>query len=144
MSDVSNMPGEKKRSSAFIIPSDVDESHCPKRIRSSEPDVKVIVGGEEFYHYGVSLSFASEYFDTMLSSSMKEGETQVIEFPDKVPKEWEMLYQFFDRTVLPTTELNDEGYLNLLPWFSELRIMEGLNRCESIMNGRIYNLRKDL
>lgn len=140
MSDVSDMTTEKKRSSSFITPADVDKEHCPKRIRSAEPDVKVIVGGEAFYHYGVLLSLASEYFDSMLSSDMIEGETKVVEVPDKDPKEWRQLFQFFDsRTSAPGGELTEEDYryIKLLPWFSELRIKEGLNHCDVILKDRI-------
>lgn len=139
------MSTEKKRPIEFVIPSDVDETHCPKRLCSMDPDVKVVVGGEVFYHYGVTLSFASEYFDTMLGSSMKEGETRVVEFPDKNAGEWRQLYQWFiDRTKVPAKDLTDREYLNLLPWFSELRMMEGLNRCHKIMKEKLLKQEANL
>lgn len=124
------MFNEKKRSSAFVIPSDVDEEHCPKRLRSADPDVKVVVGGEAFYHYSMVLSCGSEYFDTMLSSDMKEGQAKVVEFPDKSPGEWRRVFEFFGPTVA-AKELTDEDCRTLLPWFSELRMTVGLSRCDN-------------
>ena len=67
-------------------------------IRSQAPDVTVLIGSgdskQKFKCYKVMLSFASEYLDAMLSSSMKEGEMNVIEFPDKDPEEWKLFYDF--------------------------------------------------
>ena len=72
----------------------------PKRVRSQPPDVAVAVGqGDskvEFECYGTLLSFASEVFDTMLSTNMKEKETNRIELPHKKPQEWEMFYDFIE------------------------------------------------
>ena len=45
----------------------------------------------EYPCYRVVLSLASEYFDTMLSNSMRENETSKISFPDKDPNEWDNL-----------------------------------------------------
>ena len=80
-----------------------------KRIRSMPNDVTVVVGaGEnqqefECYNYKVVLSIASPYLDAMLSNEMVENSTSRIEFPDKDPEEWKILYGYMTRD----TDINE-------------------------------------
>ena len=72
-----------------------------KIIRSMPPDVTVVVGTgdnqQEFECYKVVLSFASPYLDAMLSTDMVENSTSRIEFPDKDPEEWKIIYGYMTR-----------------------------------------------
>jgi len=62
------------------------------------PDVTVVVGTgdnqQEFECYKTVLSFASQYLDAMLSNDMVENNNSRIEFPDKDPDEWEIVYGY--------------------------------------------------
>ena len=65
-----------------------------KKLRSYTADVIVQVGKDkdmkEFTVDGYCLSRASpEYFDTMLSSNMREGVTKTISFPEMESSVWE-------------------------------------------------------
>lgn len=57
----------------------------PKKIRSQSPDVTVIVGKgdnmQAFECYKIVLSFASPFFDAMLSVEMAEKNASRIELP---------------------------------------------------------------
>lgn len=123
-------PGTKRTSKA----SEVEK--CFKRIRSAEPDVKVIVGGKVFLHYSQELALNSEYFDAMLSSDMKEGQTKVIEFPDKSPYYWEKVYKFMSNPAA-VADFEHANIRELIPWFSELRMTEWFNRCDIFMDKAI-------
>lgn len=116
---------------------------CIKRITSQEPDVTIIVGSgknkKEFQSYGVILAASSPYFDAMLSSGMREGETRRIEFPDKDPEEWTLVMQCMDpanATLLPDHEqspLDKTNAAELVPWFHELQMDNYLSKCDSIL-----------
>lgn len=110
----------RKQESAFVMPDDVDDVHCPKKLRSSQPDVKVVVGGESFYHYSSIFCNCSDYFDAMLASNMKEGATKAIEFPDMYPDEWKHVYHFFEPAAATHVDIDVESISMLVPWFSEL------------------------
>ena len=71
-----------------------------KRLRSSDPDLQVILGsGEEktvqWYH-SQTLASKSKYIDTMLAVPMREREDRVISFPDIKPDVWAKMMKFLD------------------------------------------------
>eukprot|EP00578_Thalassiosira_sp_NH16_P024590 CAMPEP_0181091424 /NCGR_PEP_ID=MMETSP1071-20121207/8392_1 /TAXON_ID=35127 /ORGANISM="Thalassiosira sp., Strain NH16" /LENGTH=346 /DNA_ID=CAMNT_0023173565 /DNA_START=519 /DNA_END=1560 /DNA_ORIENTATION=+ len=126
-----------------------------KKIRSQPPDVIVSVGSgktkREFQCYKVILSFASDYLDTMLNSSMKiclrlprydakleheGGDFKPNEFPDKVPEEWEMLYEFIAPQKIgrsrhnSNANINSDNVMTLLPWFHEFQMNDYVRDCD--------------
>jgi hypothetical protein len=72
----------------------------PKRLRSSEPDLQVILGsGDDTssrWCHSLSLALKSKYIDTMLSTPMREQETRTITFPDITPSTWHKMNKFLD------------------------------------------------
>lgn len=122
--------GKRDADAAFEMPPDVDDEHCPKRMRSYEPDVCVIVGGEKFYHYGCILSNCSEYFNALLASNMKEGTTKVIEFKEKDPEEWKMVARFLEPSAAIHVDIPLEDMEVLVKWFSELEMTGFLSFCD--------------
>lgn len=87
-----------------------------------EPDVEVIVGGVSFHHYSFLLCYGCDYFDTMLSSGMSESQNLRIEFPDKNPAEWKLVYPFLEPRSLSTAEnvkITKENAKSVVPWFHE-------------------------
>lgn len=111
-------------------------------VRSQAPDVTVSVGSgdtkQEFKCYKVILSFASDYLDAMLSSSMKEGEMGVIEFPDKDPEEWKLFYDFISPQKIGEASISavisDDNVMILLPWFNEFGINAYLKECDVFLS----------
>lgn len=129
-----------------LLPSEIrvagEDEHCPTRLRSSEPDVSVIVGGELFRHYSVILSTCSDYFDAMLSSNMKEGSTKVIEFPDKDPNEWKLVYKFFEPAAASHADLSVHCIEVLAPWMSELGMTGALSCCDRSLHSFIVKYKE--
>ena len=84
-----------------------------KKLRSEPPDVVVMVGSgkkkQKFECHSIILCYASEYFDTILSSSMNESETKQISFPDKDPDEWRLFYSFIEPVSGRNAKLTEVG-----------------------------------
>ena len=112
-----------------------------KRLRSLSPDVIVAVGEgaymQEFECYSVVLCFASSYFDSMLSSGMRESSTKRITFPDKKPEEWKEVYKFMDSRTLRDAKLTKENVKRLIPWFSLFEMTRLLQECDDILKSRV-------
>ena len=123
----------------------------PKRVKSQPPDVVVAVGqGDskvEFECYGTLLSFASEVFDTMLSTNMKEKETHRIELPDKKSQEWEMFYDFIENRnakveARAKSETEERARL-LLPWFHEFQMTALVEECDDVLQKELLSFQKE-
>ena len=69
----------------------------PRILKSSEPDLSVIVGRDDnrrtYQHYSAILATYSEYIDTMLATPMREQESRTITFPDIDPIMWEAIVE---------------------------------------------------
>lgn len=119
-----------------------------KCLRSQEPDVVVVVGSgvkkEEFHCYRLNLSFASEVFDAMFCSGMKENETGKILLPDKDPNEWRLFYEFFDPATVHNARVTDANVETLTPWFHHFQMMRLLENCDEIVCEIIKELNLEL
>eukprot|EP00797_Seminavis_robusta_P004975 Sro1326_g263020.1 n/a (304) ;mRNA; f:14564-15475 len=120
-----------------------EEEDTPRRFKSIDPDVTVVVGGTtEFFHYK-SILCTCDFFDKMLSSSMKESETSKIEFPDGDPEAWLEVYKFLDPFNYIALEqpvsslLTDENVEVLIPWFDYLGMEQHLHLCDQKLHFRI-------
>ena len=71
-----------------------------KKLRSSEPDLKVILGSGDdqsiLWYHSPTLAAKSNYIDTMLAVPMKERNEHVISFPDITTETWEQMMKFID------------------------------------------------
>ncbi|KAK1747797.1 hypothetical protein QTG54_001760 [Skeletonema marinoi] len=120
-----------------------------KKIRSQPPDVIVAVGSgesmQEFHCYRVILSFASDYFDTMLSASMIENETGRIEFTNKDPLMWKKFYSFIDPDKLSVAEthatIDVTTAITFVPWFHEFQMTSFLKKCDVVLAERVEKIR---
>jgi hypothetical protein len=98
-----------------------------------EPDLKVVVGGREFWHYSALLRRASEYFDKMLSSESRESRTGMIVFSDEDPEEWVRFCRYLEpRSIFTaaTLHVNEEDAKDLLPWFHQFGMTNLLQECD--------------
>lgn len=77
---------------------DTVRSSFGRPLKSSEPDLEIVVGKEkEVLHYhSVIMASYSEYIDTMLSTPMKEQDTKTLSFPDIQPREWKKMIAFLE------------------------------------------------
>ncbi|CAB9523022.1 expressed unknown protein [Seminavis robusta] len=108
-------------------------------VRSSlDPDVVIVVGGQEFQEYSQSLRCWSEYFDKALRSrigriSKLEGEeTLYFEFPYRDPKEWQMIVDMM--APMSTKRVNRRNVMRALSWFGELSCPMGLHACDIVIS----------
>ncbi|CAB9506447.1 expressed unknown protein [Seminavis robusta] len=119
---------------------DNDDGPVLKRGRFSiQPDVTVVVGGTEFQESSHALRICSEYFDAALRSGMKESISKRFEFPDKDPKEWELVRSFFEP--FSNAEITATNAHKILPWFDKLGIHKGIERCDPVLSTRRYRCR---
>ena len=88
-----NDSGSLKRSS------DMNAINEPtlKKLQSAEPDLTIVVGGEEFHHYKQILCQACPFIDKALANKMKESSTASrLVFPDRKPNVWRLVYLMLD------------------------------------------------
>ncbi|CAB9507288.1 expressed unknown protein [Seminavis robusta] len=96
-----------------------------------EPDVTILVGHEEYQEYSQALCSWSDYFEKALTSGMRESESKRFEFPDRDPKEWEMIVAMMKP--MTKVKVTDESVFKALSWFAELCSPQGLQESDSIL-----------
>ena len=107
-----------------------------KRLRSSEPDLKVILGsGEEetvqWYH-SQTLASKSKYIDTMLAVPMREREDRVISFPDIKPNVWAKMMKFLDDPIA-SREMNAKDATEVVVFYDKYEFVDGRRLCLHII-----------
>lgn len=109
-----------------------------------DPDVEVLVGNSLFRHHSLILCYASEYFDCMLSSGMQEAQTKRIEFRDKNPDEWRIVYKFFE----PRSHESDAAIKGisttnkfLVQWFHMFNMNKLLVECDDVLSKELTSSR---
>lgn len=122
-------PGSNKRKAD----SEVEKEKAPKQLRGVDHDLMVIVGNQTFYHYSHGLRLASEYFDTMLSMPMQEGQTGVVKFPSRDPSERCVVQRFLDPASARLAQITSRNVEMLVPWFHELQMHYLLAECDGKM-----------
>jgi hypothetical protein len=74
-----------------------------KRLRSSEPDLKISVGTNdetvEYWYHSSVMATHSNYIDTMLATPMQESKTLELSFPDLAPATWDSMMKFLEGPV---------------------------------------------
>jgi hemolysin-activating ACP:hemolysin acyltransferase len=112
----------------------VVETEGPARKKTcirAVPDVTIVVGGVEFKEFGQVLCLWSSYFDTALSSGLRETETKRFEFPDRDPKEWEWIASLM--APMSKERVTVEKLDVALSWFDELCCNGGLEECDKVL-----------
>lgn len=113
------------------------EEREAKMLRSSEPDLKVILGsGDEasvLLYHSQTLASKSKYVDTMLSVPMKERDEYVISFPDISAETWEKMMKFIDDPVA-TRKMDERDALFLVEFYDKYEFGGGRNLCSHIIS----------
>ena len=107
-----------------------------KRLRSSEPDLKIILGsGDDTstqWHHSASLALKSKYIDTMLSTPMREQESRTITFPDISPALWDKMNTFLDDP-LAIRGMKPEDARDVALLYDKYEFTQGCKLCESVL-----------
>ena len=129
---------------------DASDERDAKRLRSSEPDLKVILGsGDEetvqWYH-SQTLASKSKYIDTMLAVPMREREDRVISFPDIEPDVWEKMIKFLDNPIAARC-MNAKDAVEVAVFYDKYEFVDGRELCSLIMmdymrDRSIHNMEK--
>jgi len=116
----------------------------PKKLRSSEPDLKVVLGssggdgggGEvdlvtRWYH-SQTLAAKSRYVDAMLASPMRERETRTISFPDIQATSWDLMMNFLDDPIaIRTMEARD--VMKVAKHYDKYEFCDGRRLCDMVL-----------
>ena len=113
------------------------EEREAKMLRSSEPDLKVILGTGDnesvLLYHSQTLASKSKYVDTMLSVPMKEREEYVISFPDISTETWELMMKFIDDPVA-ARKMDEKDALSLVEFYDKYEFGGGRNLCSHIIS----------
>ena len=118
-------------------PEQVIHQELPRqKLRSAEPDLRVIVGQgdekKEYLCHSVVLASHSVYIDTMLATSMKEKRERVLSFPDLDPTTWESMLKFLTDP-LASRAMTVEDTVELAIAYDKYEFSEGRRYCDFIL-----------
>ena len=128
-----------------------------KSLRMGEPDLEITVkdGDKQkvFHHYSTIMAYNFGFFDSMLSSGMKESESKKVTIEDVDPELFELSLSFLENPKLLATEENVLSVASLYHRFdserglelSELILSDFLNKWKDSTSGRsLTNKEMDL
>lgn len=108
----------------------------PKRLRSSEPDLQVILGSGDdtstHWCHSQSLALKSKYVDAMLSTPMREQETRTITFPDISPAIWKKMNKFLDDP-MAIRKMTVKDVEVIIMFYDKYEFSTGCKLCEDVI-----------
>ena len=130
----------------------------PKRIRSSEPDLKVVIGSDDNagagdgkgqngdsddaeeqpasmvtkWYYSQALATKSKYIDALLAAPMKESESRTITFPDITPATWELMIKLIDDPIASRT-MKAEDVVKVATYYDKYEFTGGTKLCDHVL-----------
>lgn len=106
----------------------------PKKLKSSEPDLRILVGTESkpYFYYSNIMANHSDYIDTMLASPMVESQTMEIRFPDIESEVWEKLVAFLEKPI-NVLEMTVKDAMDLAPLYDKYNFREGRELCSRVL-----------
>ena len=142
----------------------------PKRIRSSEPDLKVVIGSEDnvvgagdgegkmgeddgakkqpasvvtkWYH-SQALATKSKYIDALLAAPMKESESRTITFPDITPAAWELMIKLIDDPIACRTAKAEE-VVKVARFYDKYEFTGGTKLCDHVLEEYFKGVAEDI
>ena len=112
-----------------------DQSEA-KRLRSSEPDLQIILGSDDDvvtkWCHSPTLASKSKYIDAMLAAPMQESENRTITFPDISFEIWGKMIKFLDDPVA-VREMTAEDALAVAVFYDKYEFDQGRRLCEYVM-----------
>lgn len=108
-----------------------------KRLRSSEPDLCIMVGADgdtkEYHYHSQVMASHSSYIDTTLATPMKESQSLRLNFPDITPVKWNLMMKYLDP--LQARSLDMEHAMKLAPYYDKYSFTSGLRVCDDVLTG---------
>mmetsp|Transcript_4114 Transcript_4114/g.9235 ORF Transcript_4114/g.9235 Transcript_4114/m.9235 type:complete len:362 (-) Transcript_4114:62-1147(-) len=115
---------------------DNEQQHQAKRLRSSEPDLKVVLGSGDdaatIWCHSPSLASKSKYVDAILSTPMKEKEARTTTFPDITPGIWHGMIKFLDSPIA-ARKMNARDALKMAVYYDKCDFEEGRALCDHLL-----------
>lgn len=116
-------------------------SRPEKSLKSSEPDLTVIVGSKgnekQFMYHSIIMASHSVYVDTLLSSSMKESKEKVIHFDDIEPDQWVKVIAYVQDPIVAQDLMDFDEAIAFTPFYDKYDFRIGLDLCSSVVGNSI-------
>jgi hypothetical protein len=126
-----------------------DETMKPerKRLRSSEPDLKISVGANDeavdyWYHSSV-MATHSNYIDAMLATPMQESKAYEISFPDIAPTTWESMLKFLEGP-MEARLMTIEDAMEVALEYDKYDFRKGCQLCDQVLKEYFQDKKKIL
>jgi hypothetical protein len=125
-----------------------------KRLKSSEPDLKITVGGNltatatatddddvdvnekkhavEYWYHSIIMANHSNYIDAMLASPMKESKTYEISFPGIAPSTWEAMMKFLEGPIAVRL-MTAKDVMEVAPVYDQYDFHQGRELCGHVL-----------
>jgi hypothetical protein len=112
------------------------DQSAAKRLRSSEPDLQIILGSDDDvvtkWCHSPTLASKSKYIDAMLAAPMQESENRTITFPDISPEVWDNMIMFLDDPVA-ARRMTAKDALAVAVFYDKYEFEQGRKLCEDVM-----------
>ena len=117
-----------------------------KSLRMGEPDLEITVkdGDKQkvFHHYSTIMAYNFGFFDSMLSSGMKESESKKVTIEDVDPGLFELATELLDDPC-KSTDVPAEDMVKMGPLYHRLDSRPGLNLAEKALSSFLDDLIED-
>ena len=115
-----------------------------KKLRSCEPDLKVVIGtGADStatrWHHSATLATKSKYVDAMLATPMKEQEDRTLSFPEMEPQTWDDMMRFLDNP-LAARHMTVEEAIKVAKYYDKYEFADGLTLCDHVLTDFLSGL----
>jgi hypothetical protein len=119
-----------------------------KRLRSSEPDLKISVGVKnetavEYWYHSSVMATHSNYIDTMLATPMQESKTFELSFPDLAPATWDSMMKFLEGPVAVRL-MTIEDAIKVAPVYDQYDFPQGRELCDHVLTEYFHDKKKIL
>jgi hypothetical protein len=119
-----------------------------KKLRSSDPDLKISVGTNDeavdyWYHSSV-MATNSNYIDAMLATPMKESKTYEISFPDIAPSTWESMMKFLEGPIAAVRLMTIDDVMEVAPAYDQYDFHLGRELCDQVLKEYFQDKKKIL
>jgi hypothetical protein len=117
---------------------DDDDTMKPerKKLRSSEPDLKISVGANDevadYWCHSSVMATHSNYIDAMLATPMQESQTFELSFPDLAPATWEAMMRFLEGPVAARL-MTIEDAMEVAPVYDQYDFPQGRELCDHVL-----------
>ena len=85
-------------------------------------------------YHALMMATLSSYIDRILSSSMKEGHTKQITFPEIEPSKWEVMMRYLEPGKRETVPPDVDEAKELAKWYDKYDFQSGLSMCDLVVH----------